>query len=134
LREAQWGIVLSTWRNPKEYSASIEAYRDPPKTLEELQQAVTDKTTPGYQDHHIVGQAARSEKERNFPESWIDTPENVVRIPTYKHWEINRWYETRNYGEKFGGLSPREYLRGKDWAERYNMGLEVLIDHGVLKP
>jgi hypothetical protein len=111
---------------------SIQAYRDPPRTLEELQQAVTDRTTPGYQDHHVVGQVARKESERNFPESWIDAPENIVRIPTFKHWEISAWYETHN--EKFGGLSPRQYLRGKDWSERYRIGLEALIEHKVLKP
>jgi len=110
----------------------MQSYRDPPKTLEQLQQAVTNKTTPGYQDHHIVGQAAREEKERNFPKEWIDAPENIVRIPTFKHREINEWYARRN--EKLEELSPREYLRGKDWSERYQLGLEVIIEHKVLKP
>jgi hypothetical protein len=34
----------------------------------------------------------------------------------------------------FNGLSPREHLRGKDWSERYQMGLNVLSRFGVLKP
>jgi len=33
----------------------------------------------------------------------------------------------------YGGLSPRQYLRGKDWALREKVGREALIDHGVLK-
>jgi hypothetical protein len=61
-----------------------------------LQEAVTDKTTPGYQDHHIVGQVARKEEGRGFPEWWIDRPENIVRIPTLKHREINGWYSEHN--------------------------------------
>jgi hypothetical protein len=117
-----------------EHLATMQAYRDPPKTLEELQQAVTDKTTPGYQNHHIVGQVARKEQGRNFPEWWIDRPENIVRIPTLKHEEINGWYGKPNDDKPFNGLMPREYLRGKGWSERYRIGLEALSDHGVLKP
>jgi hypothetical protein len=112
-----------------EYEASINAYLDPPKSLEELQQGVS---TPkqGYDIHHIVEQTpARNDK---FPGSMIDAPENLVRIPRFKHWEINRWYGRPN--EAYGGLSPREYLRSKDWAERVSVGQKALIDHGVLKP
>jgi len=32
----------------------------------------------------------------------------------------------------FGGMSPREYLSNKDWAERYRVGLEALKKFGVL--
>jgi hypothetical protein len=115
------------------YIAEIQSYRDPPKTLEEMQQAATDKTTPGYQNHHIVGQVAREEPGRNFPEEWIDRPENKVRITTRKHYEINVWYAQSNDDEPFYGRSPRDYLRGKQWSERYRIGLEALRDHGVLK-
>jgi hypothetical protein len=117
-----------------DHLATMQAYRDPPKTLAELQEAVADKTTAGYQDHHIVGQVARKEEGRNFPEWWIDRPENIVRIPTLKHREINGWYSEHNDAKPFNGLSPRDYLRGKDWSERYRIGLEALIEHRVLKP
>ena len=43
-------------------------------------------------------------------------------------------YTEHNDAKPFNGLSPREYLRGKDWSERYRIGLKVLSDHGVLKP
>jgi len=36
--------------------------------------------------------------------------------------------------DKFGGLSPREYLRGKSWTERRRVGLDALTEFGVLKP
>ena len=116
----------------RELAPSIRAYRDPPKTLEELQNAVTDTSTPGYDDHHNVERVARREEDRGFPAEWIDRSENIVRIPRFKHWEINSWYQRPN--EQFNGLTPREYLRGKDWAERYQVGLDALIEHGVLKP
>jgi hypothetical protein len=115
------------------YIAEIQSYRDPPKTLEEMQQAATDKTTPGYQNHHIVGQVAREEPGRPFPEARIDSPENIVRIPTRKHYEINGWYSRPNDEKPFYGPSPRDYLRGKEWSERYQIGLEALREHGVLK-
>lgn len=36
--------------------------------------------------------------------------------------------------ERYGGLSPREYLSDKDWDERAKVGREALILFGVLKP
>jgi hypothetical protein len=62
----------------------------------------------------------------------IDGPENLVRVPTQKHWQITGWYLTRN--KLFGGLSPRAYLRGKSWEERQRVGRMALIEFGVLKP
>ena len=112
-----------------EYEPSIEAYLDPPRTLEELQRAVA---TPkkGYDIHHIVERT--SAEQDGFPRSVIDGAENLVRIPRFKHWEISAWYSRPN--KQFGGRAPREFLRGKDWIERMRVGLEALIDHGVLKP
>lgn len=107
----------------------IRAYLDPPKTLDELQRTVSNRAR-GYDTHHIVeqGPARRS----GFPRSLIDAAENLVRIPTLKHWEINAWYGRSN--KDFGGLSPREYLRGKDWAERVRVGRIALSRYGVLIP
>jgi hypothetical protein len=112
-----------------EYESSIDAYLDPPKSLDELRQAVS---TPkkGYDLHHIVEQT--SAKEDGFPNSMINGPDNLVRIPRFKHWEITAWSMTKN--ENYNGLSPRDYLRGQDWGERTRVGLEALMRHGVLKP
>jgi hypothetical protein len=112
-----------------EYEANIEAYLDEPKTLEELQRAA-QKPKRGYDIHHIAEQT--SAEQDGFPRSKIDSPENLVRIPRFKHWEITGWYMTKN--KACGELSPRDYLRGKDWQERIKMGLRALIRHGVLKP
>jgi hypothetical protein len=108
---------------------AIDAYLDPPQSLEELQQAVQEPKA-GYQIHHIVEQTAAA--QAGYPRSLIDSPENLVRIPTLKHWEITGW--TMRDNEKFGGLSPREYLKDKSWSERYRTGLEGLKKSGVLKP
>jgi len=54
-----------------------------------------------------------------------------VRIPTLKHWEITGWYNEGN--EAFGDMSPRDYLRGKDWNTRRRVGLYALTKFGVLK-
>ena len=107
----------------------IRAYNDPPKTLGELQQDAQNPQ-PGYNIHHIVEQTPATRD--GFSDSMIDGPENLVRIPTLKHWQITAWYQTSN--PKFDGLSPRDYLRGKSWDERRKFGLETLIDFGVLKP
>jgi hypothetical protein len=107
----------------------ILAYQDPPKALDELQEA-TSQPKYGYDIHHIVEQTPA--EQDGFSRSQIDAPDNKVRIPTYRHWLINGWYSTPN--KDFGGKSPRDYLRGKGWDERYRVGLDALIDFGVLKP
>ncbi|MGH6795267.1 MAG: hypothetical protein ACREDD_06100 [Methylocella sp.] len=104
-------------------------YLDDPKSLQELQSDV-GKPEKGYEVHHIVEQAAAARE--GYSQVEIDAPDNLVRIPTLKHWENTGWYMTPN--EDFGFLSPREYLTGKSWKEKRRVGLDALIDAGVLEP
>ena len=108
---------------------NIVSYLDAPKSLGELQE---DISTPkaGYDVHHIVERASAAAD--GYPIRRIDASDNLVRIPRMKHWEINAWYQRPN--ENFGGASPREYLRYKDWDERERVGLDALRQSGVLKP
>ena len=107
----------------------IEAYADPPKSLEELRDAVSTPAR-GYDIHHIVEQTQA--EQDGFSRSLINSPENLVRISTLKHWQITGWYMTPS--EDFGGLAPRSYLRGKSWEERVQVGYRGLVRFGVLKP
>ena len=61
-----------------------------------------------------------------FAASW------AVRVPTLKHWQITGWYMFKN--DTYGGVSPRTYLRGKDWGERMRVGRDALVRNEVLKP
>ncbi len=106
----------------------IQAYLDPPKSFDELQKAVAVRKK-GYDVHHIVEQAAGD--TLGFPRQMIDGPDNLVRIPTLKHWQITGWYMTHN--EDFGGLTPRAYLVGKDWSEHVRVGKIALARFGVMK-
>jgi hypothetical protein len=108
--------------------AAIEAYRDPPKSLAELQEAAQHPRA-GYDRHHVVEQTHA--EQDGFSKGLIDAPDNVVLIPRLKHWEINGWLQTPN--GKYGDMTPREYLRDKDWETRTRFGLDVLKDFGVLK-
>ena len=80
-----------------------------PKTLKELQQDVLNPQV-GYDIHHVVEQTPA--RDEGFPEDIIDGPENLVRIPTLKHWQINGWYSRRN--DLYGGLSPRRLSERQD--------------------
>ncbi len=111
-------------------AAEIRSYNDLPKSLEELQRAVSPKSEPGYQDHHIVEQGQA--RDDGYPREVINSRENVVRIPKLKHEEINGWYSRKN--PRYGGQSPRQYLSGRNWEVRRAVGLEALRDRGVLKP
>jgi hypothetical protein len=82
------------------------------------------------QIHHIVEQTpARAD---GFSEEQIESSDNKVLVPTLKHRDISGWYSTPY--DNFGKLSPRDYLRGKDWDTRRKVGIGALIDFGVLKP
>jgi hypothetical protein len=119
-------LTLPQWLHA--YLPSIISYNDPPRSLDELQQNVANPQ-PGYQIHHIVEQA--SAEEDGFPRSQIDAPENLVRIPTIRHWNVNAWYQRSN--DDFNGLSPREFLRGRSWEDRYAVGLHAMPIFGVLE-
>lgn len=122
-------LMATGWLAGK-YLPYIITYQDPPRTLQELQQAAQLPKNQYYNDHHLVEQTA-AEKD-GFPRSIIDAPDNLVRIPTLKHWLITGWYQIPN--PNFGWLSPREYLQGKSWDERVRVGRDALIEFGVLKP
>ncbi len=113
----------------RQYRDEILTDLDPPRTLDELHDAVSNLRS-GTQRHHIVEQT--SAEEDGFPRSMIDARENLVRIPKQKHQRISDWYSTSN--DAYGGMTPREWLRGKGWEERRALGIEKLIDFGVLKP
>ncbi|TAK49739.1 MAG: hypothetical protein EPO23_00435 [Xanthobacteraceae bacterium] len=66
-----------------EYVPEISSYFDPPKSLEELQQAASTPA-PGYDIHHIVERSAAARD--GFPTPDIDVSDNLVRIPRWKHW------------------------------------------------
>jgi hypothetical protein len=112
-----------------EYIPYISSYLSKPKTLEELQD-LASQPEEGYQSHHIAEQTAA--KNSGFPNSQIESAENKVRVPTVKHWEITNWYQTPN--KDFKNLSPRDYLKDKDWSERQRLGQDALRLFGVLKP
>ncbi|MGB6174900.1 MAG: hypothetical protein WBF43_00840 [Methylocella sp.] len=73
---------------------------------------------------------ARDHKE--IPDALIDGPDNLVSIPRLKHWEITGWFMSPS--KEFDGLSPREYLKDKNWDVRWKVGLGALRRFKVLTP
>ena len=78
---AQMGLWL------RAYLPEIAPYNDPPKSLEELQQAAS-APAPGYDRHHLVERTQGAKEGYSLEE--INGPDNVVLIPRIKHWDINR--------------------------------------------
>ena len=110
------------------HEAEIRAYQDPPKSLEELQQDANERR-PDYDIHHLVEQTPAAQE--GYPKPMIDAPENLVRIPRLKHWELSGWYQTPV--EDYDRLTPREYLRGRTWDEKVKVGIRGLFERGLLK-
>lgn len=107
----------------------VKAYFDPPQSLEDLQRAAQSPPELGYDDHHIVEQATAAAD--GSEDALIAATENLARIPTVKHWHLNRWYETPD--PFLNDMTPRQYLKGKSWDERYRIGLNGLRKVGVLQ-
>jgi hypothetical protein len=105
----------------------VKAYFDPSQSLANLNAAANDLQT-GYDIHHIVEQATAAAD--GSEDKLMNASDNLVRIPTLKHWELNAWYATPNLD--YGNRSPRQYLIGKSWGERRSVGLDGLQQIGAL--
>ena len=120
----QFGRFLSQFDAPKPLDDLIAAEKnnDPPRSI-------------GYETHHIVEVHRNSDNplanSNNFSADELESDVNKVRIPYYRHRAITDFYATPS--SKLGGLTPREYLRGKSWAEQYEFGLNAMRDAKVLK-
>ena len=106
----------------------IQSYFDAPKSLDELMHAV-GQPGEGYEIHHIVEKDSAAKD--GFPWSKINSRNNLVRVPKLKHHQITGWFMKIN--KDFGYRSPRDYLRGRSWAERTKIGLDALRIYGVLR-
>jgi len=85
--------------------------------------------TAGYEVHHTVEQTpARLDR---LPEELIESFENRVLVPRFRHWEITGSYAA--HLEDLGRMSPRDLLRGSDWVVREQYGLDALIRFEILK-
>ncbi|QDL96765.1 zinc carboxypeptidase [Rhodopseudomonas palustris] len=120
MRSVEW---LRDWNDV------ILAARDTPKPLQELMNGV-GQARPGYDVHHINEVTAA--KLDGYSWAQINDPSNLVSIPRLKHYQITGWYSARS--TEFDGLSPRKFLRGKDWETRRKVGLRALRMFGVLEP
>jgi hypothetical protein len=109
--------------------ANILADQDRPRDLDELIERAKQGTHPGYNRHHIVEQGKQND---DLSSVRIQSDDNIALVPTYKHWQITAYYQTPQK-KALGGLTPREYLRGKSFEERYQYGLSILRKFGVLK-
>lgn len=109
----------------------IRTANDPAETYEVLRDRAQQLPKAGYQKHHIVNQ--HDANKDKFGSSRIQGADNLVSVPWLKHIEISRWYQTPNQDKKFGGRSPTDYLRDKSWEEQFEVGLEILRQHGVIK-
>jgi hypothetical protein len=118
--------------------AQMRTNFDPPKTLEELQQAPTENIL-GYEQHHIVEQTDDnvakdidqiSSSLEKFGRDMIDDPSNIVWVPRLKHELISGYYSSKPQGS---GSTVRASLAQSDFATQRAAGLEALRKYGVLK-
>ncbi|MGP9811889.1 hypothetical protein ACTZWT_10295 [Rhodopseudomonas sp. NSM] len=120
MRSVEW---LRDWHDV------ISAARDGPKPLREFMDGV-GQARPGYDVHHI--NEVKAAKLDGYSLLVINDPSNLVSIPRLKNYQITVWYSAPSV--EFDGLSPGEFLRGKSWETRREVGLRALRKFGVLEP
>lgn len=125
------GRLAAPSEDLKALTDAIKTANDPSRSLDELQEAVGLPSNDGYHDHHIAEQKAA--RDAGYPESLIQSRDNLVRIPIIKHIDITSYYATKIEQEDGSMLSPRESLKGKDFETRRQFGLDMLRRYGVLK-
>jgi hypothetical protein len=106
-----------------------------PYDLQTLIDNTKGSSQAGYEDHHIVPKQRGTENKGLSPEDEkrLENPENFVRIPYYVHRRITDYYGKPIKDPPFKGKSPIEYLQSKSFDERYQFGLRVLREFGVIK-
>ena len=123
---------IASWVH--DYGPYIQAYTDVPQSLDDLEAAAQGPARRGYDVHHIVEQT--SGRSGEIPTDLIDSGENLVSIPTLRHWQLNSWYQTPNgnfLDANANSMAPRDYLKGQGYDERRQVGLIGLRAVGVLK-
>ena len=113
--------------------ADVDFSQAAPYDLDDLVAAAKKKSEPGYQDHHIVEQGPQNDDLSPEEKKRIDHPENIVRIPYYEHQLITNYYRNRDPKPPCNGMTPRQYMRGKSFDDRYQFGLNVLRGRGIIK-
>jgi hypothetical protein len=82
----------------------------------------------GFEYHHIVEQSA----EGDIPMAELQSTRNIVRIPKYLHEEISAEF-SKPISSEPGAPSLRASLRGKSFEERYEAGLKVMREIGIVQ-
>jgi len=110
------------------------AYFDPPKTLEELQQPPAENLL-GYETHHLVEQnqdnVAKSALIK-FGRVAIDDPSNTVYVPRLKHELISADYSRCVEGDPLE-RTLREVTDEMDFDQQRAIGIKMLRKYGILK-
>jgi hypothetical protein len=127
------------WVNVQEEFPNIIAFMEPPKRWDQLvatteyeafdsQRAFEKKygsAGAGYEWHHIV------EQDSGFSPTEVHNTDNMVRVAKGRHWKITSLMTEKR--EDLGGISRREWLRGKSYEEHMRVGLELLKEAEVME-
>ncbi len=134
-----WFDVIDWFNAINTMMPEFESYLTPPKEWEELVADRDYRDFDSYNDflgvygsagafhdwHHLV------EQKSGFSEREINNTENIIRVPRGRHWQITSFMATPH--DHLGGLSWRQWLRGKSIEEHRRVGMMAARDVGVLK-
>lgn len=109
--------------------AAFDFYKTGPHTLAELNAAADAASEPGYDDHHIVTQGGKN--GQNIPQELLQSPENIVRIPTILHEGINAEYFKAS--EVDPSMTVYQWLQTQPFDVQYEEGIKIMQKLDIIK-
>jgi hypothetical protein len=129
-------------------AAAVDFLRKAPYTLDQLRVSPDSVSFPSYKEfckvdiekrfrragdgleyHHIVEQGG--DNEDNIPPEQLHSTDNIIKLPTIVHEAITAEYTTPQ--DEYGGMTLREYLRGKPYEVQYEEGIKVLRKLSIIQ-
>jgi hypothetical protein len=117
---------LVTTANDSEFEfdvkAALEFANTRPHTLEELRAAATGPSQRGYENHHIVTQGGKN--ATNIPQELLQSGDNIVRVPTLLHEDINAAYSKNS--TEVPGMTVYRWLQTQPFDVQYEEGVKIM--------
>lgn len=109
--------------------AAIDFVKTGPHTLEELCAEADAASEPGYDNHHIVTQGGKN--AGNIPQEQLQRPDNIVRIPTLLHEEINAEYSKAS--KVAPGMTVYQWLQTQSFEVQYEEGVKIMRNLNIIQ-
>ena len=124
------GAIISTWGGAAAASSIPSGGGISFGSFSQLKHSM-GAAGPGMEWHHIVEQCQMKASRANFPVSWVQNSNNVIRVSAEVHHKISNYYSQAQLFTD--GMTFRDWITRLSFEEQYEWGLYVLRLFGVIE-